>query len=213
MTFSLLLFANLFSQFFRSFLTIIAGDLTRDLGFGPGELGWLASAWFLAFALFQLPVGYLLDTIGPRRSMAGLMLAGVVGAILFALSQSFAMSALGMALVGIGCSPMLMASLYIFGRTEPVERFALLSSLMIGLASIGNLASATPLALAAQTFGWRWSVAGVGMAMALALLLILLFLRDPPKLLRADGGKASVLGDILAICASGLSGGCFRCIS
>ncbi len=45
-----LLFAYLFSQFFRSFLTIVAADLTRDLGFDAGDLGWIGSSWFIAFA-------------------------------------------------------------------------------------------------------------------------------------------------------------------
>ena len=109
MTFALLLFAYMFSQFFRSFLTIIAADLSRDLGFGPGELGWVASAWFMAFALSQFPVGYLLDTVGPRRTMGGSMLVGVVGAGLFAVSPHFPVSVLGMALIGVGCSSMLTA--------------------------------------------------------------------------------------------------------
>jgi MFS family permease len=199
MTFALLLLAYLFSQFFRSFLTIIAADLTRDLGFGPGELGWVVSAWFIAFALSQFPVGYLLDTVGPRRTMGGLMLVGVVGAILFAISPNFSVSVLGMALVGVGCSPMLMASLYIFGRTEPPERFAMLAAAIVGFGNIGNLISATPLAYAAQTLGWRWSMAGVGLAMAGSAVLVLLFLRDPPKVIREDGAKASMLGDILTV--------------
>ncbi len=199
MTFALLLFAYLFSQFFRSFLAIVAADLTRDLGYGPAELGWIGSAWFIAFAISQFPVGYLLDTVGPRRTMGGLMLVGVVGALIFALSPGFAMSVVGMALVGVGCSPMLMSSLYIFGRTERPERFAALSSAIVGLGNLGNLAAATPLALAAAAFGWRWSMAGVGLMMGLAAALILLLLRDPPRLGRADGGKATVFGDVLAI--------------
>jgi predicted MFS family arabinose efflux permease len=198
-TFPILLFAYLFSQFFRSFLTIIAGDLTRDLGYGPAELGWIGSAWFISFAIFQFPVGYMLDTIGPRRTVAGLMAVGVAGAIVFALAQGFPVSVLGMVLIGIGCSPMLMASLYIFGRTEPPERFAMLASAMIGFGNIGNLAAATPLALAVQTFGWRWSMAGTGIAMAVATALIMILLRDPPKALRSDGSRSSAIGDILAI--------------
>ncbi len=199
LTFYLLLFAYLFSQFFRSFLTIIAADLTRDLGYGPAELGWIGSAWFIAFAVSQFPVGYLLDTVGPRRTMGGLMLVGVAGAMIFALSPGFVTSMVGMALIGVGCAPMLMSSLYIFGRTERPERFAALSSAMVGLGNLGNLAAATPLALAATAFGWRWSMAGVGLAMGLAALLILLLLRDPPALDRTDGRRTTVIGDILAI--------------
>jgi MFS family permease len=198
-TFPLLLFAYLFSQFFRSFLTIIAGELTRDLGFGPEELGWISSAWFIAFALSQFLVGYLLDTVGPRRTMGWLMLAGVAGALLFALSSGFGVSVLAMVLIGIGCSPMLMASLYIFGRTEPPARFATLSSTMIGLGTLGVLAASAPLTLAVQAFGWRVSMAGAGAAMALAAALILMFLTDPPRVSRADGRSASILRDLLTI--------------
>jgi MFS family permease len=199
LTFALLLFAYLFSQFFRSFLTIIAADLTRDLGFDAGQLGWISAAWFITFACAQFLVGYLLDTLGPRRTTGGLMVCGVAGALIFALSGSFATSVAGMALVGIGCAPMLMASLYIFGRTEPPARFATLASFMVGFGNIGNLAAATPLALAAQTFGWRWSMAAVGLAMGLAALMIWLFLPDPDKAERHDGRPASFLHDLLSI--------------
>ncbi len=199
MTFPLLLFAYLFSQFFRSFLTIIAADLTRDLGFGPAELGWISSAWFLTFAFAQFPVGYLLDTAGPRRTLGGLMLAGVAGAAVFALSNGFWTSVIGMALIGVGCSPILMASLYIFGRTAPPERFSTLASWLVGLGGVGNLVAATPLTLAAQAFGWRISMMGVGLLMGFAAAAALTLLRDPPRATRDDGRKASALGDILAV--------------
>lgn len=199
MTFPILLFAYLFSQFFRSFLTIIAADLTRELGFDEAALGWISSSWFITFALSQFVVGYLLDTVGPRRTMAGMMTAGVLGAFVFALSGGFAMSVIGMALIGIGCSPMLMTGLYIFGRTEPPERFATLSSLLVGLGNIGNLAAATPLAWAAQTYGWRPSMAAVGLAMGIAVALVWTRLPDPPRAERAGGGDASVIADLMTI--------------
>jgi MFS family permease len=196
--FGVLLFAYLFSQFFRSFLSIIAVDLTRDLGYGPAELGWISSSWFAAFALAQFPVGYLLDTVGPRRTLLATMLAGVAGGLLFAFATSLPFSLLGMALIGVGCAPILMATLYIFGRTERPERFAVLASLFIGFGNIGNLAAAAPLAYAAHQFGWRASMASVGLLMSLAVLVIALFLKDPPKAApRTD--KVSFLGDIRTI--------------
>ena len=65
-----------------------------------------------------------------------------------------------MALIGIGCSAALMGSLYLFARTYPLERFAMLCSLLIGLGAAGNLAGATPLALASEAFGWRAAMRG-----------------------------------------------------
>ena len=55
------------SYFYRYVNAVIAQDLARDFGLSPGDLGLLTSAYFLAFALFQLPLGVLLDRFGPRR--------------------------------------------------------------------------------------------------------------------------------------------------
>ena len=63
-TFLVLLLAYVLSQFFRAFLAVVAGDLSRDLGLGPADLGAMAAAWFWAFAAAQLPLGYALDVWG-----------------------------------------------------------------------------------------------------------------------------------------------------
>jgi MFS family permease len=143
-TFLVLLAAYTLSQFYRSFLAIVAGELTRTLGLDAADLGSVSAIWFAAFALAQFPVGWSLDRLGPRRTLAGFMAMAVLGAAWFARAGSLADCLVAMALIGIGCSPVLMASLYVFGRTYPPERFAMLASLVIGLGSVGNLLGATP---------------------------------------------------------------------
>lgn len=41
--------------------------ISADLGLTPAEMGWVFSAFTLAYALFEIPGGYLGDRIGPRR--------------------------------------------------------------------------------------------------------------------------------------------------
>ena len=43
-----------------------AGDIRRDLHLGPSEMGLVFSAFVLAYALFEIPSGWLGDRIGPR---------------------------------------------------------------------------------------------------------------------------------------------------
>jgi sugar phosphate permease len=147
----------------------------------------------------QFLVGYLLDTIGPRRTMGGLMLSALLGALLFAASSSFHLSALAMALIGLGCSPLLMGSLYLFGRLWPPARFAVLAGLLIGLGNLGNVVAATPLAWSAATFGWRASMAGIGIAVGVAAFLLHRLVTDPPPAARAAGERASIVADLVAI--------------
>jgi MFS family permease len=41
--------------------------ISRDLALTSEQMGWVFSAFTLAYALFEIPGGYLGDTIGPRR--------------------------------------------------------------------------------------------------------------------------------------------------
>lgn len=59
--------------------------------------------------------------------------------------------------------------------------FASLTGLLMGVSSIGNLAAATPMAWAADVFGWRaclWALAAIT---ALTTVAIVTFVRDPAR--------------------------------
>lgn len=184
----------LLSQFYRSFLTVIHDDLVRDLGIGPSEFGALGSAWFFAFSLSQFPVGVALDKLGPRRTMAGMMLAAVAGALLFAVAQNATVALIGMALIGVGCSPLLMGALYFFAKTEPPARFAALGSVFLACGLIGSLIAATPLALLVNAVGWRDAIRIVALVTLLVAALNYLVFKDPPQEEVPAGG--SLLGDL-----------------
>jgi predicted MFS family arabinose efflux permease len=106
-----------------------------------------------------------------------------------------------MALIGIGCAPVLMGSMYLFGRIYPASRFAMLSSMLIGFGSVGNLLGATPLALAVQAFGWRPSMAAIAGLTAVSVALVFWLLRDPPPAPQASqaAGRAGGLSDIVRL--------------
>ena len=98
-----------------------------------------------------------------------------------------------MALIGAGCAPALMASLYIFARIYPPAVFASLTGLLIGVSSVGNLAAATPMAWAAEVFGWRACLWGLAAVTLLTTLAILAFVRDPPRASAPEGDGAGFL--------------------
>lgn len=200
MIFIALLSAYILSQFFRVFLGVIAGDLTRELGLNAADLGAVSAMWFATFALAQFPVGFLLDRFGPRRTVSGLLMVAVIGGSWFALARSYGDCLIGMALIGIGCSPVLMGSLFVFGRTSPPERFAMLASLMIGLGSFGNLISSSPLAWGVEHIGWRMSLGFIVLLTGLSAAFIMLRLQDPPPVV-SDEPSSGLWDGIVRVCA------------
>jgi len=169
------------SQLYRSFLAVLAPILTMELGMDASDLANASGAWFLAFAIAQFPVGYCLDTYGPRRT-AGYMFTLFAGAgtMLFALASGPSTVILAMGLIGIGCAPVLMAPFFLFARNFSPRKFATYSSSFVALGSLGNVLGAEPIAAAATYFGWREVMWGL-MAASITIGLVVISLVKDPK--------------------------------
>lgn len=177
------------SQFYRAFLAVLAPVLKTDLGATPEDLAAASGLWFLIFAAMQVPVGMALDRIGPRRTASSLLMIGALGATLFATAEGPLSIKVAMALIGIGCSPVMMSGYYIFARSFPVAMFGTLAGAMVGIGNLGNIGSALPLSAAVDAIGWRgavWVLAGVT---ALIALLIAVLVRDPARIVTQEKGS------------------------
>lgn len=164
--------AYVLSYGFRAINAVIAQPLVAELGLSAAQLGLLASAYFLSFALMQLPVGIMLDRYGPRRVEAVLIVAAAAGAFIFAVAESFAWLWIGRALIGIGVSACLMAAVKAYSLYFRPHMQASLSSWMLMAGSLGALTVTTPVEAALPLLGWRgvFAVAGVLCLLACAAL-------------------------------------------
>lgn len=189
--------AYVLSQFFRAFLAVLAPALSADLGAAPADLAAASGVLFLAFAAMQLPVGWALDRIGPRRTTAVLLaLGGGGGAALLALARDAGDIAPALALLGVGGAPVLMAAYVVYARSFPAAAFGMLAGATIGIGSLGNIAASWPLAQAVEAVGWRgtmWALAAASVAVA---GLVAALTRDPPP---APGAGTGSLRDLLRI--------------
>lgn len=184
---AILALGYIMSQFYRAFLAVLADDLSRDLGATPTELSLASGAWFVMFALAQFPVGIWLDRFGPRRMTAALFTLGAGGGVLWlalATTPEHLIAAMGM--IGIGCSPVLMAPIFIFAKAFQAMRFGLLSAWFVAVGSVGNVAGAMPLELLATQFGWRSVMFGLFVLTIAIGLAIYLFVKDPVQETTSD---------------------------
>ena len=183
------------SQFFRAFLPVLSIVLSEDIGITPQDLSQASGAWFLCFAAMQIPVGWALDRIGPRHTAGWLLLlGGGGGAVVFAWASAPWHVTAAMALIGIGCSPVLMASYFIFAREFPPASFATLAALMLGIGSLGNLIAAWPTAAMAELVGWRGTLLGLAAVSVAVAGGILVSVHDPVRLhVGTQGSLWSVL--------------------
>ncbi len=193
-----LVLAYVLSQFYRAFLAVLTPALEADLGATEADLAFASGLWFIVFAAMQIPVGEALDRIGPRITAVALFaVGGAGGALTFALAQTPTHITWAMILIGVGCSPVLMAAYYIFAKVYPAAVFATLAGAVIGFGSLGNLASSAPLAWAIDTLGWRESMVALAVLTLAIAAALWVFVEDPPRA-ATTGPKGSVL-DLLKI--------------
>jgi MFS family permease len=168
------------SYFFRNVTAVIGKDLAREFALGAADLGLLTSAYFVAFGLFQLPLGVLLDRYGPRRVVAALLCVTAAGAALFGLAEGFAALALARALIGLGVSACLMGSLKAFTLWFPLTRLATISGWYIFCGASGGLAATAPVEAALGVIGWRTMFYGLAAASLASAALVALAVTEKP---------------------------------
>ncbi|MGC2519891.1 MAG: MFS transporter [Burkholderiales bacterium] len=178
---------------YRTINAIISPDLVHDLGVNPNQLGLLTSAYFLTFALFQAPLGLLLDRYGPRRVEAALLLCAAAGSVLFGLSQSLSGLVLGRALIGLGVSACLMASIKAFVQWFPPSRLATLNGWLLAAGGLGAISASVPVEAALKLTDWRGLFLVIG-AMTAAVAAMIFFLVPD----RNDGAQKESIAELVA---------------
>ena len=186
---------------FRSINAVIAPELVRDLGVNPSQLGLLTSAYFFSFALFQLPLGLLLDRFGPRRVESALLVCAAAGAAVFGWSQSLSGLVLGRALIGLGVSACLMASIKAFVQWFPAARLATVNGWLLAAGGVGAMMASAPVEAALQWTDWRvlfFCIAACTVAVAALVFFLVPERRDAaaqPPLRDLVAGLRTVLAD------------------
>jgi type IV secretory pathway TrbF-like protein/predicted MFS family arabinose efflux permease len=143
------------SYIFRTVVAIIATRLSSDLGLNAARIGVLTSAYFLAFALAQLPLGFMLDRYGPRRVQSVLLLIAAGGATLFGFGHSFAALLLARALIGLGAAGALMAGLKAIVLWFPTDRLPLVNGWFVMIGGLGAVTATGPTEILLNWIGWR----------------------------------------------------------
>ena len=173
----------------RAVNAVVAPDLVAEIGLSAAGLGLLTAAYLGAFALFQLPLGVLLDRYGPRRVQAALFGVAASGCLLFAYGSDALTLTAARALIGLGFSGGLMSGFKAIVLWVPAPRRALANACVMSFGALGLLMATAPTELAARTMGWRM----LFIALAAATLVVALVI-----LALVPGQKAQSTGESLA---------------
>ncbi len=174
--FFLRLFIPLALAFFMSALlrtinSVMAPTFIETFNMTASDLGVMTSAYFLTFAVAQIPLGICFDRFGPNKTLAIFMLSAVAGCFLFASAQVVTMLFIGRGLVGFGVAGCLMAAYKSFGDWLPKDKLPMYNSMESFVGGVGGMVATTPINFALGFMSWRtiFVVLGV-MTLVVALM-------------------------------------------
>ena len=143
------------SYLFRSVNAVLAPNLTSEFNLSAGDLGLLTSVFFLTFAVIQIPLGILLDQIGPRRTNFLFLLFASMGAIGIASSQTFQQLLISRAVIGVGFAAALMSSFKVFSLWFPKQWLPSLNGVVFFFGGLGAISATIPILELLVFFNWR----------------------------------------------------------
>lgn len=181
------------SYVFRVVNAVIAGDLRADLDLDSSVLGLLTSIYFLTFAAFQLPLGYLLDRFGSRRVEASLLLIAALGAFVFSLSETVAGLIAGRALIGLGVSACLMAAFKAYVDWFPSDRLPRINGWQMAAGGLGALVATRPVEMSLPWLGWQGVFQVLGVA-CIAVAAIMFLVVPEKRKYEAPAGQEQAFG-------------------
>jgi predicted MFS family arabinose efflux permease len=167
-----------FVYFHRVSTSVIAGDILTDFGVNATALGFMSSMYFYLYALGQPFVGYLTDRIGARRVIAYFTFAAAAGSFMFALAPDIVWASTGRALIGIGVGGVYVPAVKAFSEWFETKEFATILGLLMAVGNLGAIVATTPLAWAADNWGWRISFHIIGWISLLLAALAFFMIKD-----------------------------------
>jgi sugar phosphate permease len=175
------------SYFHRIAPAVLAKDLMAGFGATGVEIATMAALYLYSFALMQPLGGALLDSWGPRKTVAaGAALMGG-GALIFAAARVLSLAYFSRILVGIGASVVFIGTLKVVSSWFRTREFATMSGLTQVAGHAGGLLASAPLTWTVASLGWRATFTGMAVISAALALLTMLVVRDRPE----DAGHPS----------------------
>ena len=169
-------FGYFISTLLRAINATISPELVLDFDLTAGQLGLLSGGYFLGFASVQIPLGYLLDSKGPRKIVSYFLLLKIIGLILFSLSENFTSLLVSRIIIGIGVGACLMGPLTAYRVWFQDETQQRANSWMLMMGAMGMLFSSLPVQYFLPSVGWRGIFLFLALLTLICIFLIIFFI-------------------------------------
>lgn len=181
----------LYEFFLRTFLGALAEQIIPDIHLKPSQFGLLASMFYIAYGIMQVPVGAITDKFGVKWSLISACLLCALAAFGFSQVSNFYLALMYRFLMGIGGGFAFISLLVVTLEWFPRKYLALFIGLGQFIGTMGALLAGGPLATLVVSHHVSWRIVFVGIAVLGVIIMSAAFIfvkrrkinnTDPQKL-------------------------------
>lgn len=155
--------------------------IQKDLGLSPEQMGWVFSAFTLAYALFEIPAGYLGDRIGPRKVLLRIVVWWSAFTAITGWTWSFMSLWITRFLFGAGEAGAFPNLTKAFNRWLPQQERTRAQGVMWMSARLGGAFTPVLVFGCLQLVNWRSAFLMFGLAGVVWAVVFFWWYRDDPR--------------------------------
>src|SRR3954449_3086338 len=148
--------AGIINYLDRSALSIANTAIREEMGLTPTQMGLLLSAFSLAYAFSQLPVGAMLDRFGARIMLGAGMFFWSLAQVVCGFVNNLSQFLVARAILGVGEAPQYPAAAKVVSEWFNVRERGTPTGIIIASSCIGPCIAPPVLTVMLLAFSWRW---------------------------------------------------------
>lgn len=174
---------------------IIMPEIMTKFGIDASLFGQFSGIYYIGYTLVHLPIGILLDRVGPKIVIPICMLLTGLGLLPIVYTDVWVYPIVGRFIIGIGSSGAILGVFKIIRLCFPEERFTVMLGISVTIGLLGAIYGGQPVNLILNTIGWEYALqlmCYVGLGLAIISYLLIPTLNKPKK-------ETTVLQDITRV--------------
>ena len=164
----------------RVAISVAAGPISTELNLSKAELGAVFSAFALAYAIFEIPMGAMGDRLGVRRMLTQIVLLWSAFTALTGAAWNLVSMLVIRFVFGAGEAGAFPNLTKMLGAWLPAGERVKAQAVMWAVARWGGAVTPPLALLAINAYGWRGSFVAFGAVGLVWVLLFRLWFRDDP---------------------------------
>jgi sugar phosphate permease len=176
--------------------SVIMPDLMSKFQMDAGIFGQFSGVYYIGYGLAHIPLGVLLDRIGPRLIVPLCCFMCVLGLFPLVIETVWVYPVIGRFFIGIGSSGAILGVFKIVRMVFPQKNFSQILGISVTIGLVGAIYGSKPLHYFICLYGWEVCVM---VLMVCGVVVSFLIFLTMPKLSSSEKIKSSMLQDTIKL--------------